>query len=48
MMLAFANVASSNALRVWRESLLPLLLATGLAVLLSGCENTDMQLATEA
>jgi len=36
------------ALRVWRESLLPLLLATGLVVLLSGCDNTDMQLATEA
>ena len=36
------------ALRVWRERLLPLLLATGLVVLLTGCENTDMQLATEA
>ncbi|MEW5911064.1 MAG: M48 family metallopeptidase [Thermodesulfobacteriota bacterium] len=36
------------ALRVWRERLLPLLLATGLVVLLAGCETTDMQLATEA
>ncbi|MBN1957585.1 MAG: M48 family metallopeptidase [Desulfuromonadales bacterium] len=48
MMRDFANSALVPALRVWREYLVPLLLVTGLVVLLAGCENTDMQLATEA
>lgn len=48
MMLALANVELGLALRVWRECILPLLLATGLIVLFAGCEDTDMRLATEA
>ncbi|SOB57510.1 Peptidase M48 Ste24p [Pseudodesulfovibrio profundus] len=48
MMLAFANVASGRALLGWRKHLFFLLLVAGLATILTGCENTDMQLATEA
>jgi putative metalloprotease len=48
MMLAFASDACSLVQRVWYERLFSLLLMAGLATLLTGCENTDMQMATEA
>lgn len=43
-----ASVACGPALLVWRRRLFHLLLLAWLAAIFAGCENTDMQLATEA
>lgn len=48
MMMLFTHITSGTCPRTWRERLLSLLLLAGLTTLLIGCENTDMQLATEA
>lgn len=48
MKLISASVAFGLALRVRRARLFHLLLLAWAAALLAGCENTDMQLATEA
>lgn len=44
----FTHITFGTCRRIWRERLVSLLLLAGLTTLLIGCENTDMQLATEA
>ncbi|MEE4113785.1 MAG: M48 family metallopeptidase [Desulfobacteraceae bacterium] len=48
MTFAFIDVAFGRALLAWSKRSLSLLLLIGLSAVLPGCENTDMQLATEA
>jgi putative metalloprotease len=45
---ALIAVLLSFVLRVWHQRFLSVLLLLGLSAVLIGCENTDMQLATEA
>lgn len=41
-----ASVAFGLVLRIWRKRFSPILLLLWLPAVLTGCENTDMQLAT--